>query len=142
MASRSWVAWTASAGFRSRKAPAIVSYTTAYWSRLFCDGSSTQPRGRGRAAVWAPRYTPNATLADEIGRQPELVGVHAGRGGEIDRSFAHLVLDDLERREVRAQQVGSPEGPRVEQHGDRSQVPRRRLSQEQILGQGIARARE
>src|SRR5436309_10009439 len=64
IASRSATARSARAGSVSRNAWAMVSYAKTYPSRLLCDGTSTQPRGRGRAAVSPPRYTPNSSAAD------------------------------------------------------------------------------
>src|SRR5439155_919566 len=103
IASRSATARWARAGSLSRNAAAIVSYAKTYPSRPFCDGTSTQPRGRGRAAVSPPRYTPNRSAADRgtftkprpctsrtlslAGRgraRPDMATVQIGRGPGIE----------------------------------------------------------
>src|SRR2546425_9694991 len=47
------------------------------------------------------------TLADQIGREAELVRVIASGGGEVDGTLPQLILDDLQHRQV---------GPRSEEH--------------------------
>src|SRR5256885_17038253 len=68
-----------------------------------------------RAALPISRqHATHQPLAHQVGAEPEPVAVVAGRGGEVDRSLAYLIFDDLQDGELRALEIGTTQNIRVE----------------------------